>query len=66
MRASAGLQGLAFVREVALMRAMATDDNSYPMRAVAAELRAIGDQGFAHLVAIAAMRSSVDCLWALI
>ena len=37
-----------FVREAALMRArMATDDNPYPMRALAEELRAIGDQGYA-------------------
>ena len=27
--------------------AMAADDNPYPMRAVAAQLRAIGDQGYA-------------------
>jgi hypothetical protein len=26
---------------------MATDDNPYPMRALAEELRAIGDQGYA-------------------
>ena len=37
-----------FVREAALMRAtMATDDNPYPMRALAEQLRAIGDQGYA-------------------
>ena len=37
-----------FVREAALMRArMATDENPYPMRALAEELRAIGDQGYA-------------------
>jgi hypothetical protein len=37
-----------FVREAALMRAaMAGDDNPYPMRALAAQLRAIGDQGYA-------------------
>jgi hypothetical protein len=37
-----------FVREAALMRAaMAEDDNPYPMRALAAQLRAIGDQGYA-------------------
>ena len=37
-----------FVREAALMRAaMAADDNPYPMRALAAQLRAIGDQGYA-------------------
>ena len=36
-----------FVREAALMRArMATDDNPYPMRALAEQLRAIGDQGY--------------------
>jgi hypothetical protein len=35
-----------FVREPALMRAtMGNDDNPYPMRALAAQLRAIGDQG---------------------
>jgi Mobilization protein NikA len=37
-----------FVREAALMRAaMAADDNPYPMRTLAAQLRAIGDQGYA-------------------
>jgi hypothetical protein len=37
-----------FVREAALMRAtIAADDNPYPMRALAAQLRAIGDQGYA-------------------
>jgi hypothetical protein len=37
-----------FVREAALMRAtMASDDDPYPMRALAAQLRAIGDQGYA-------------------
>jgi len=37
-----------FVREAALMRAsMAADDNPFPMRALAAQLRAIGDQGYA-------------------
>lgn len=37
-----------FVREAALMRAtMSADDNPYPMRALAAQLRAIGDQGYA-------------------
>jgi hypothetical protein len=37
-----------FVREAALMRAtMADDNNPYPMRALAAQLRAIGDQGYA-------------------
>jgi uncharacterized protein (DUF1778 family) len=37
-----------FVREAALMRAtMAADENPYPMRALAAQLKAIGDQGYA-------------------
>jgi hypothetical protein len=37
-----------FVREAPLMRAtMAADDNPYPMRALAAQLKAIGDQGYA-------------------
>ena len=37
-----------FVREAALTRAtMAADDNSYPMRTLAEQLRAIGDQGYA-------------------
>ncbi|MFZ0976587.1 MAG: DUF1778 domain-containing protein [Solirubrobacteraceae bacterium] len=37
-----------FVREAALMRAtMAADENPYPMRALATQLRAIGDQGYA-------------------
>jgi uncharacterized protein (DUF1778 family) len=37
-----------FVREAALMRAtMTADDNPYPMRALAAQLKAIGDQGYA-------------------
>jgi hypothetical protein len=37
-----------FVREAALMRAaMGSDDDPYPMRALAAQLRAIGDQGYA-------------------
>ena len=37
-----------FVREAALMRAtMAADNNPYPRRALAAQLRAIGDQGYA-------------------
>ena len=37
-----------FVREAALMRAaMSQDDNPYPMRTLAAQLRAIGDQGYA-------------------
>jgi hypothetical protein len=37
-----------FVREAALMRAtIAADNNPYPMRALAAQLRAIGDQGYA-------------------
>jgi hypothetical protein len=38
---------ISFTREGALMRAtMASDDNPYPMRALAAQLRAIGDQGY--------------------
>ena len=37
-----------FVREAALMRArMASDDNPYPMRTLAEQLRALGDQGYA-------------------
>ena len=37
-----------FVREAAPMRAaMAQDDNPYPMRTLAAQLRAIGDQEYA-------------------
>ena len=37
-----------FVREAALMRAtMAADDKPFPLRALAAQLRAIGDQGSA-------------------
>jgi hypothetical protein len=37
-----------FVREAALMRAaMASDDNPYPLRTHAAQLRAIGDQRYA-------------------
>jgi hypothetical protein len=37
-----------FVREAALMRAaMAEHENPYPMRALAAQLRTIGDQGYA-------------------
>lgn len=37
-----------FVREAALMRAtMAADDNPYPMRTLAAQLKAMGDQGYA-------------------
>jgi uncharacterized protein (DUF1778 family) len=37
-----------FVREAALMRAsMSADDNPYPMRTLAEQLRAIGDQGYA-------------------
>jgi len=51
IRAAAKRQGSSvsqFVREAALMRAaMAEDDNPYPMRALAAQLRAIGDQGYA-------------------
>ena len=43
-----GISVSHFVREAALMRAtMAADDNPYPMRALAAQLRAIGDQGYA-------------------
>ena len=43
-----GISVSQFVREAALMRAtMATDDTPYPMRALAAQLRAIGDQGYA-------------------
>ena len=51
IRAAAKRQGPSvsqFVREAALMRAaMAADENPYPMRALAAQLRAIGDQGYA-------------------
>jgi uncharacterized protein (DUF1778 family) len=51
IREAAKRQGASvsqFVREAALMRAaMAADDNPYPMRALAAQLRAIGDQGYA-------------------
>jgi hypothetical protein len=37
-----------FVREATLMRArMASDKNPYPMRDLAEQLRAIGDQGYA-------------------
>jgi hypothetical protein len=37
-----------FVREAALIRArMASDRNPYPMRDLAEQLRAIGDQGYA-------------------
>ena len=37
-----------FVREAALMRArMASDKHPYPMRDLAEQLRAIGDQGYA-------------------
>jgi hypothetical protein len=43
-----GISTSQFVREAALMRAsMAADDNPYPMRALAEQLRAIGDQGYA-------------------
>ena len=43
-----GSSASQFVREAALMRAtMAADDNPYPMRVLAAQLRAIGDQGYA-------------------
>ena len=48
-----------FVREAALMRAaMAADDNPYPMRALAAQLRAIGDQG--HALADQALKVAED------
>jgi hypothetical protein len=48
-----------FVRETALMRAtMADDDNPYPMRALAAQLRAIGDQG--HALADKALRAAEE------
>ena len=41
-------EGFATRGEAALMRAsMAADDNPYPMRALAEQLRAIGDQGYA-------------------
>jgi hypothetical protein len=37
-----------FVREAAVMRArMASDKNPYPLRDLAEQLRAIGDQGYA-------------------
>jgi hypothetical protein len=37
-----------FVREAALMRTrMGSDTNPYPMRELAQQLRAIGDQGYA-------------------
>jgi metal-responsive CopG/Arc/MetJ family transcriptional regulator len=44
-----GSSGSQFVREAARMRArMASDDDDpYPMRALAEELRAIGDHGYA-------------------
>jgi hypothetical protein len=51
LRKSAKRQGSSvsqFVREAALMRArMASDKNPYPMRDLAEQLRAIGDQGYA-------------------
>jgi hypothetical protein len=51
-----------FVREAALMRArMASDDNPYPMRALAEELRAIGDQGYA-LAPFSAAGEGMVCL----
>jgi hypothetical protein len=43
-----GSSASQFVREAALMRArMASDKNPYPMRDLAEQLRAIGDQGYA-------------------
>jgi uncharacterized protein (DUF1778 family) len=51
IREAANRQGSSvsqFVREAALMRAaMAADENPYPMRTLAAQLRAIGDHGYA-------------------
>src|SRR6516165_2959190 len=51
LRKAAKRQGSSvsqFVREAALMRArMASDKNPYPMRDLAEQLRAIGDQGYA-------------------
>jgi hypothetical protein len=51
LRKSAKRQGSSvsqFVREAALMRArMASDKHPYPMRDLAEQLRAIGDQGYA-------------------
>ena len=51
LRKSAKRQGSSvsqFVREAALMRAkMASDNNPYPMRALAEELREMGDRGYA-------------------
>jgi hypothetical protein len=51
LRKAAKRQGASvsqFVREAALMRArMASDRNPYPMRDLAEQLRAIGDQGYA-------------------
>jgi hypothetical protein len=51
LRKSARRQGASvsqFVREAALMRArMASDNHPYPMRDLAEQLRAIGDQGYA-------------------
>ena len=45
-----------FVREAALMRAkMSTDDNPYPMRALAEQLRALGDKGYALGFALVAL-----------
>ena len=41
-----GSSASQLVRDAALMRAtMAADDNPYPMRTLAAQLRAMGDQG---------------------
>jgi hypothetical protein len=43
-----GSSASQFVREAALMRAkMTSDNNPYPMRDLAEQLRAIGDQGYA-------------------
>ena len=51
IRAAAKRQGSSvsqFVREAALIRAaMAADDNPNPLRTLAAQLRAIGEQGYA-------------------
>jgi hypothetical protein len=51
LRKAAKRQGASvsqFVREAALMRArMTSDKNPYPMRDLAQQLRAIGDQGYA-------------------
>jgi hypothetical protein len=51
LRKASKRQGVSvsqFVREAALMRArMASDRNPYPIRDLAEQLRAIGDQGYA-------------------